>query len=622
MKMKSKICAMVHAFKKGRTITTTLALMLLTTFAWSQSWTQVWSDEFNGTGQPNTANWNYEVGNGYNPGLPGFQGWGNGEWEWYRPENCYQQSGNLVIRADYSTTPYYTVGGRNWYQKSGRITTHGKQSWQYGKIEARIKLPTAVGNWCAFWMMGTSVAGATNTSSYNPPADYYDVMANNWASCGEVDIMEHVNGGNIGINNCFWDNRIGLYPWTAGQNANYGNTNVNYGDVTQFHVYSLEWDATYMKWFLDGVQTHIIDITPAQLEEFRKPFYLIFNMALGGSITGTPNAADFPLYMYVDYVRVYKPGTANTPPTANAGADKSITLPTNTVTINGTGTDPGGSISAYAWTRVSGPNTPTLTNANTANLTASGLIAGTYIFRLTVTDNGGLTASDDVNVVVGTSATINLALNKATTVSSTEAAGLPGSAAVDGSLSTRWSSAFSDPQWIYVDLGASYNVNRVKITWEAAYGKNYQVQIATAAAGPWTTMRTVTGNTTLVNDQTGLAGTGRYVRINGTARGTVYGYSIYELEVYGTATARIPIPETNSVVNDEIIFYPNPVDNTVYLEGVEEGQQVVIHNTTGSLTQHFKVNDKSVDVTTLPPGAYIIQLPKQNKYIRKILIKK
>jgi beta-glucanase (GH16 family) len=294
---------------KINTTTLSVLLLLIGSTAFCQNWQLVWQDEFNGAGQPNPANWNYEVGNGYNPGLPGFQGWGNGEWEWYRPENCYQQGGNLVIRADYSTTPYYNVGGRNWYQKSGRIVTRGKQSWQYGKIEARIKLPTAVGNWCAFWMMGTSITGATHTSNYNPPANYYDIMANNWASCGEIDVMEHVNGGNAGIANCFWDNRIGVYPWTAGQNANYGNTNINYGDVTQFHTYSIEWDATYIKWFLDGVQTHIIDITPAHLEEFRKPFYLIFNMALGGSITGIPNLADFPLYMYVDYVRVYKPGS-------------------------------------------------------------------------------------------------------------------------------------------------------------------------------------------------------------------------------------------------------------------------------------------------------------------------
>src|SRR5689334_5054981 len=75
-------------------------------------WQLVWGDEFNGTGQPDATNWNYVVGNGWNPGNSSFDGWGNGEWEWYRPENAYQSGGNLVIRADYSSTPLFVAGGR------------------------------------------------------------------------------------------------------------------------------------------------------------------------------------------------------------------------------------------------------------------------------------------------------------------------------------------------------------------------------------------------------------------------------------------------------------------------------------------------------------------------------
>jgi hypothetical protein len=87
-------------------------------------------------------------------------------------------------------------------------------------------------------------------------------------------------------------------------------------------------------------------------------------------------------------------------PVANAGADKAITLPTNSVVLNGSGTDTGGSISSYAWTQVSGPNTASLSGNTTANLTASSLVAGSYVFRLTVTDNSGLIASDDATVTV------------------------------------------------------------------------------------------------------------------------------------------------------------------------------------------------------------------------------
>jgi beta-glucanase (GH16 family) len=154
-------------------------------------------------------------------------------------------------------------------------------------------------------MMGDS-SGGTFTSNYTAPITYYDTMATNWASCGEVDMMEHKNSDTIIYNNIFWDLRTGVFPWTAGQNANYGTT-YNVGNVAQFHVYALEWDATYMRWFTDGVQTHIIDITPPTLEEFHKPFYLILNLAIAGAFPATtPNIADFPAYMYVDYVRVYQ----------------------------------------------------------------------------------------------------------------------------------------------------------------------------------------------------------------------------------------------------------------------------------------------------------------------------
>ncbi|MCB2406506.1 Ig-like domain-containing protein [Hymenobacter lucidus] len=161
--------------------------------------------------------------------------------------------------------------------------------------------------------------------------------------------------------------------------------------------------------------------------------------------------------------------------------------------------------------------------------------AGSYSLTARATDNGGaVTTSATVSITVnGAQTGTNLALNKPTTTSSTEAPEMGGALAVDGNAATRWASAFADPQWLYVDLGARYNVSRVKLSWEAAYGKDYVVQVSDNATA-WTTVKTVTGNTTLTNDHTGLSGAGRYVRIYGTARGTTYGYSLYELEVYGT----------------------------------------------------------------------------------------
>lgn len=319
-------------------------------------------------------------------------------------------------------------------------------------------------------------------------------------------------------------------------------------------------------------------------------------------------------------LEVYGSG-GNTAPTANAGSDRSITLPTNSITINGSGTDSDGTISSYSWSRVSGPNTPTLTGATTANLTASNLIAGTYVFRLTVTDNGGAIATDDVSVVVN-SAPSNLALNKPVTVSSTENAGTPGSAAVDGNAGTRWSSAFADPQWIYVDLGASYSINRVKITWEAAYGRDYRVEVSSNAS-TWTLLRNVTANTALVNDHTGLSGTGRFIRIYGTSRGTPYGYSIFELEVYGTASgARLASEEVSEEPEVPVVkFYPNPANDIVRFEGVENGTNIRLIDPTGTRTFDFKVIDHSISVVDVPAGLYIIRVKDQTRPLTQKLLK-
>ncbi|GAA2326511.1 ThuA domain-containing protein [Dactylosporangium salmoneum] len=127
----------------------------------------------------------------------------------------------------------------------------------------------------------------------------------------------------------------------------------------------------------------------------------------------------------------------------------------------------------------------------------------------------------------------DLALNHPATASSVENASYPAANAVDASTTTRWSSAFSDPQWIRVDLGATHTVNRVRLVWEAAYGSAYQIQIS-GDGTTWTTLRSVTGGNGGEDDNTGLSGSGRYVRIYGTTRATQWGYSLFTFQVYGT----------------------------------------------------------------------------------------
>jgi beta-glucanase (GH16 family) len=261
----------------------------------------VWRDEFDGSSL-NRSNWNYQIGNGYNPGSGAFDGWGNGEWEWYRESNVSVSNGNLVIKAEYLNTPY-VFANRNWYQFSGRITTKGRRSWKHARVEARIKLPTIGGTWPAFWMMGNNC-----DTTVNGAAGGYDKLPTNWSSCGEIDIMEHKNWDTSICSNLFWDTRNGLYPWASNTNAN-NPTWTSGVDVSQYHVYAVEWNNTTIKYYLDGRVIKTQDISASAQEEFHNQnWFILLNLAICGGFTGPtiPNKSDFPCYMYVDYVRVYQ----------------------------------------------------------------------------------------------------------------------------------------------------------------------------------------------------------------------------------------------------------------------------------------------------------------------------
>ncbi|MFJ2238349.1 discoidin domain-containing protein [Streptomyces sp. NPDC087859] len=133
----------------------------------------------------------------------------------------------------------------------------------------------------------------------------------------------------------------------------------------------------------------------------------------------------------------------------------------------------------------------------------------------------------------GTCSTADSAQGRTVSASSTENAGTPASAAVDGNDSTRWSSQASDPQWLRVDLGSSQDICKIDLNWEAAYGKDFQLQ-ASADGQNWNTLKSVTGATG-GRASYDVSGTGRYVRVLGTARGTVYGYSLWGVAVHTTS---------------------------------------------------------------------------------------
>ncbi|HTD99669.1 MAG TPA: family 16 glycosylhydrolase [Mucilaginibacter sp.] len=231
----------------------------------------VWADDFNGTGVDGSK-WNIDVGN---PNV-------NNEKEYYQAANATVTGGNLVI-----TARQQSVGGQPY--TSAKLNTSGKFSVQYGRIEARIKLPMVQGTWPAFWMLGTNIGTA------------------GWPQCGEIDIMEHVNTTNTILGTMHW---------------NGGNGHVQYGSSTNttpgdYHVYAVEWDNTGIRWFVDntlyatGNTLNNINNTGA----FQLPFYIILNLAIGGDLPGnTINNGALPTTMMVDYVHVYKLVNTSGPP--------------------------------------------------------------------------------------------------------------------------------------------------------------------------------------------------------------------------------------------------------------------------------------------------------------------
>ncbi len=137
-----------------------------------------------------------------------------------------------------------------------------------------------------------------------------------------------------------------------------------------------------------------------------------------------------------------------------------------------------------------------------------------------------------VSTIAASAASTLLSQGKPVTASSVENAGTPASAAVDGNTATRWSSQFTDPQWLQIDLGTTATISQVVLQWETAYATAFQIQTSNDAT-TWTTIYTTTtgtGGTQTLN----VTGTGRYLRMYATTRATAYGYSLWELQVYGS----------------------------------------------------------------------------------------
>ncbi|MCU0431483.1 MAG: discoidin domain-containing protein [Cytophagaceae bacterium] len=250
----------------------------------------------------------------------------------------------------------------------------------------------------------------------------------------------------------------------------------------------------------------------------------------------------------------------------------------------------------------------------------SNVAAGNYTITAVATDNSSLTTtSSAVNIIVNAvNPAPNIALNKTVVASSIEHGGTPVHAAVDGDLNSRWSSQFADPQWIYVDLGASYSINEIKIIWETAMARDYVLEISNDFNSWGTPVIQVTNNSSVVNTHAISNISGRYVRMYGTARTTPYGYSIYELEVYGTpSAARVAAGNVEAEESANILkAFPIPAIDALTITGKTAANEAEIQllNQMGTLlkTERYESGDqllnKTISVSDLSEGFYFIKI--------------
>jgi beta-glucanase (GH16 family) len=236
-------------------------------------WVLVWSDEFDGDGgAPDPTKWTFTSLNTTTSG----PGWGI---ERDEPSAVAVGGGLLTITA---------TKGADGGVASGAIDSKGKFQQAYGRFEARMKAPPGAGVWPAFWLMG-------------------DTNGTSWPTCGEIDIVEIV----------------GSAPKNAYATVHSGSTsnpatNTSTGGVytspgpdlsADFHVYAVEWSTSKLDFYIDADLYETVTpstLTSGQLWAFDHAFYVMFDLAIGGSWAGLPEAGTFPAPMQVDYVRVYE----------------------------------------------------------------------------------------------------------------------------------------------------------------------------------------------------------------------------------------------------------------------------------------------------------------------------
>ena len=337
-----------------------------TTTVGSTAYTLAWSDEFDGT-TLNSANWTPEI-------LPAYTY--NNEVQSYTnsSDNLKVEGGSLLIQAKKS--------GTTW--TSARINSQNKRLFRYGKIEFRAKLPSGIGPWPAAWLLGSNISSTP------------------WPACGEIDVMEWRGTGsdaNTVGHALHSSSRYGGWPLEPSTRTPVSNPS------TQFHTYAVLWESNKITFSVDGVD--VTPLTPVDQPTFQKEFFLILNLAMGGSYVGNTIDPSLPSASYeVDYVRVYQPAEATVTAPAAPAAPTFSSITSTGFTVNWV------AVSGASSYRLDVSTSSTFATFATQDLTVSGTSQAvaslsprtTYYARVRAVNSGGTSASSSN----GTQATLTL----------------------------------------------------------------------------------------------------------------------------------------------------------------------------------------------------------------------
>lgn len=549
--------------------------------------------------------------------------------------------------------------GIEWYQVDlGSVLTINRvvMNWENTGKTFEIQISTDASNWTTVHLTPDGDGGIDDITFGNASAQFVRMYgtqrSNDWGySLYEFEVYAPGSGTNLALNRPVSasssqgddvgpqyavDGNVDTRWSSWGRDPGYQCCEPSpqgdpYNGANGWHEYGIDWYADRMEFFIDNNVYHIhyfndgaafakdgenevevqkVDGRNVKKSEFSNlypewhPFehkmYAILSAGVGGGgqTYGGPivDPAEFPVDVYIDWVRVYSNGEEYNPPpvvslTSPSGTE-TYAAPAN-ITLTAAASDrDGGTVSSVTF--YNGGQVIGTDNTAPFMLEWNNVSAGNYELRAVATDNGGVTSESQVVEVAVNDASSNLALNRPGTAS-TVTGEFHASLAFDNDPTTRWESLYEDPQWIYVDLGNSYNVNRVNILWEPAMASDYQVQVS-ANASDWQTIRTVSGNNQAVNDLTGLNGTGRYVRIYGTSRLTQYGYSILSMEVFGAGNFGNQLPSINLTSPGQGSLHASPASLSIAADASDPD---------GFITQvEFLNGNTSLFVDNAAPFAY------------------